>query len=344
VIEYIYLLQKGENFMWFFNKKSKNDKQKLSSTEDRISIYNNKFDYMDGNDFELFVAQILRKIGFSNIQLTKESGDQGVDIIAERDGIKYAIQCKRYSQAVGNKAVQEVFAGKTFYHCHVGVVVTNNYFTKAAKDLARENGIVLWDRDFLNTYVGETTNEELKNNSIRILDEEERIVAIEDGEISRFLFHYIEEKSRICIDMYLKNGDENIYMQEMIDNVEYPILFYNAKFIKIRPDVIQFVYYCSINQEFKFTKTFEKFNDLSAARGGKYTDDLFEIEVFWEVKDIVLCNTEVKIIKFPEISITTSDIETIRSLEDLDEFDLQNSHKVYVNENLFPIKIDNIQI
>jgi len=131
------------------------DSKKLCAllTQDKI-LRNNQFltrnfDEMEGHQFEQFCASILRKNGFESVDVTRGSGDQGVDIIAERDGIKYAIQCKRYSQAVGNKAVQEVFAGKTFYHCHVGAIITNNYFTKPAIELAKENGIVLWDRDFL---------------------------------------------------------------------------------------------------------------------------------------------------------------------------------------------------
>ena len=77
-----------------------------------IDMYNNKIDYMTGEDFELYVAQMLGKIGFYNIQTTKGSGDQGVDILAEKEGMKYAFQCKRYDKPVGNNAVQEVFAGK----------------------------------------------------------------------------------------------------------------------------------------------------------------------------------------------------------------------------------------
>ena len=127
--------------------------EEINWKSNRIDMYNNKIDYMTGEDFELYIAQMLGKIGFYNIQTTKGSGDQGVDILAEKEGMKYAFQCKRYDKPVGNKAVQEVFAGKFFYHCHVAIVVTNNYFTKSAKDLANENGVVLWDRDFLNKYI-----------------------------------------------------------------------------------------------------------------------------------------------------------------------------------------------
>lgn len=134
------------------NAKLKNEldvKESQSYLSERMNMYDNKIDYMTGEDFEFFIAQLLAKIGFSNIQLTKGSGDQGVDIIAEKDNIKYAFQCKRYDKPVGNKAVQEVFAGKFFYRCHAAIVVTNNYFTKSAKKLAHENGVVLWDKDFL---------------------------------------------------------------------------------------------------------------------------------------------------------------------------------------------------
>lgn len=133
-----------------------NDRQEIDSILNRIDMYNNQYDYMTGEDFEVYVATILSQIGFANVQLTKGSGDQGVDILAEKDGVKYAFQCKRYDKPVGNKAVQEVFAGKFFYHCHAAVVVTNNYFTQSAKDLAYENGVVLWDRDFLNKSSGKS--------------------------------------------------------------------------------------------------------------------------------------------------------------------------------------------
>lgn len=104
------------------------------------------FDNMDGHEFENFCATLLKQNGFKSVSVTKASGDQGIDILATKDGIKYGIQCKCYSSEVGNKAVQEAFSGKTFYNRHVGVVLTNNYFTSSAKELAEKNGIILWDR------------------------------------------------------------------------------------------------------------------------------------------------------------------------------------------------------
>ncbi len=111
------------------------------------------YDIMEGHDFEKFCAELLRKNGYTNVIVTKGSGDQGIDIIAYKDSVKFGIQCKCYSSDIGNKAVQEAFAGKTYYDCHVGVVLTNRYFTSSAIELAKRNGILLWDRDRLNTLI-----------------------------------------------------------------------------------------------------------------------------------------------------------------------------------------------
>ena len=47
--------------------------------------------------------------------VTPQSGDQGADLIIEKYGLKFVVQCKFYSNPVGNKAVQEVIAAKGFY-------------------------------------------------------------------------------------------------------------------------------------------------------------------------------------------------------------------------------------
>jgi len=116
------------------------------------------FDNMDGYAFERFCADILAANGFESVRVTQGSGDQGIDIIAFKDGIKYGIQCKCYSSDIGNKAVQEAFAGKTFYDCHVGIVLTNQHFTLHAIELAKKNGIVLWDRNKLLTMIKKANN------------------------------------------------------------------------------------------------------------------------------------------------------------------------------------------
>ena len=72
-----------------------------------------------------------------------------MDIIAHKDGERYAVQCKRYSHALGNSPVQEVVAGRAIYRCDHAIVMTNNYFTDGALRAAAANDVELWDRDYL---------------------------------------------------------------------------------------------------------------------------------------------------------------------------------------------------
>ena len=102
-----------------------------------------------GYDFEQYCADLLSKNSFINVKVTKKSGDQGIDILAEKDYVKYAIQCKYYTSPVGNNAVQEAFTGKSYYGCHIAVVMTNNTFTDSARQLASQLGVVLWDGNFI---------------------------------------------------------------------------------------------------------------------------------------------------------------------------------------------------
>lgn len=93
-------------------------------------------------EYEGYCANQLRGSGWTVFQ-TKLVGDQGVDLIAENDGMRVALQCKLYTSPVGNKAVQEIAAGKVHHRAMYGVVVTNNRYTDAAKALAASNNIHL---------------------------------------------------------------------------------------------------------------------------------------------------------------------------------------------------------
>ena len=52
-------------------------------------------------------------------------------------------------------AIQEAFAGKNYYNCDKVMVITNNYFTSSAIELAKINNVVLWDRNILKEKINE---------------------------------------------------------------------------------------------------------------------------------------------------------------------------------------------
>lgn len=121
----------------------------LISRNIRRKYRRRKMDEMEGHDFEYFCADLLAGRGFQDVKVTKASGDFGTDILAEKDGVTYAIQCKCYSSPVGVKAVQEAYAGKDYYDRMVGAVMTNQYFTSAGVAAAKKLKILLWDRGYL---------------------------------------------------------------------------------------------------------------------------------------------------------------------------------------------------
>lgn len=144
-----FIFYKVHNYADYGNKETQT---KLFSTS------KNPLASMDGHDFEHFCADILRLNGFVQVRVTPASGDQGVDILAEKDGLKFAVQCKKWSSPIGNTAIQEVSAGRAFYQCDIAVVLTNSTFTKGAVELAKATGVLLWDGDKLNGLIHNATH------------------------------------------------------------------------------------------------------------------------------------------------------------------------------------------
>lgn len=85
---------------------SKDDYERLSPAErnqlalDKY-IGRKKTDWQIGRDYELYCGYFLSTIGFGNIRqfgIEKRLEDMGRDILAERNGVTYVIQCKNWSQ------------------------------------------------------------------------------------------------------------------------------------------------------------------------------------------------------------------------------------------------------
>jgi restriction system protein len=108
-----------------------------------------EIDNMSGTDFEKYLKILFEKLGYSVEHVGHSGGDYGVDLVLESDGIKTAVQAKRHSGSVGDDAIQAVVGGKNYYGCKETMVITNNYFTPMAEDLAKVDDVELWNRDKL---------------------------------------------------------------------------------------------------------------------------------------------------------------------------------------------------
>lgn len=114
-------------------------------------------DTMDPLEFEVYVAKLLKHRGFSNVRLT-ERYDYGVDIVAEKDGVRWGVQVKRYSNIVKAEAVRQVVTALIRYKCTRAMVVTNSTFSRPAKELAADNNCMLVDRDILSEWIVQFQN------------------------------------------------------------------------------------------------------------------------------------------------------------------------------------------
>ena len=121
----------------------------LKEKMENIVTEKDNTDLMTGEEFEDYCADLLQNNGFDDIRKTTIKGDHGIDLLAKKDGISYAIQCKCYSSSVGNKAVQEAYSGKRIYDTDIAAVMTNSFFTPQAISDAQSLKVKLWDRDVI---------------------------------------------------------------------------------------------------------------------------------------------------------------------------------------------------
>ena len=110
----------------------------------RRDAVGDEINYMSGSEFERFMADVFRQKGY-DVQETRATGDQGVDLLLDLDEKKVAVQLKRWTGPVGNKAIQATFAGMAHYNADEGWIITTSTFTRSARELARSTRVRLID-------------------------------------------------------------------------------------------------------------------------------------------------------------------------------------------------------
>ena len=105
-------------------------------------LKNNNENYKKGIKFENHCMEILKNNGWE-VKETPITGDQGVDLIASINDLRICIQCKNHNKAIGNKAVQEISAGKSYWGGTHAILVSKSGFTRSAYKLAKANKVKL---------------------------------------------------------------------------------------------------------------------------------------------------------------------------------------------------------
>jgi len=104
-----------------------------------------KSDSMSGQEFEHFMADLLRAAGY-RVDVVGRTGDQGVDLLLKEGRKLIAVQCKKHGRPVRNEAVSAVYAGAKHYGAKQAWLVAPEGFTKGATELAKSTGVRLMGR------------------------------------------------------------------------------------------------------------------------------------------------------------------------------------------------------
>jgi len=112
-------------------------------------------DEMDSTEFEEFCCDLLRELGFVNIDWRKGTGlaaspsDSGRDIVAqllrkELDGREYHetwfVDCKHYKRGVPPKEVAGLLAWATAERADVALVIASGHLSNPCKDFLKQYG------------------------------------------------------------------------------------------------------------------------------------------------------------------------------------------------------------
>jgi len=118
-------------------------------TRESIRKEPQKFEILTGTEFEKLLYRLFEAMGYK-VELTGKSGDQGGDLIANKQGERILVQAKCYRDwSTGNSAVQQVVGAMKYYDCNRAVVTTTSHFTKEAIALAKANKTELIPRERL---------------------------------------------------------------------------------------------------------------------------------------------------------------------------------------------------
>lgn len=262
-----------------------------------------QLDNMEGHQFEYACADILKANGFKNVRVTQGSGDFGVDIIGEKDHTKYAIQCKCYSHKLNNTPIQEVIGGLAYYGCDKGAVMTNQYFTGPAKELAEINGIELWDRDILIKLSNKNKKSKNNNQVLSSINLEQTDNITDTGK--EMVYEYTDNRGNchsktdsnntIQYDIYNsmltdKEKIQDVYQQYIYSIGERLLQYCNINAIHINVEKIEIesqtnevLFICSLKNQTRVSQVKNHLKEMARAIGVKYAEYVYPTSISYTI-------------------------------------------------------------
>lgn len=122
-------------------------------------MFDEQLNALSGIDFENLCATLISGMGFQ-VELTKASGDGGIDIIANSSTPlykgKYIIQCKRYTGTVGEPILRDLYGVVMSERANKGILMTTGTFTRSAVAFAEGKPLELIDISGIQSLIAQT--------------------------------------------------------------------------------------------------------------------------------------------------------------------------------------------
>lgn len=134
------------------------DKKEEFLLKGDLNSKQNSFNSLSGTEFELLLVRLFESMGLI-VEHCGKVGDQGGDLVINKDGKRILIQAKRYTNSIGNGAVQEAVAAKKYYDCSKSVLIGSAEFTSGAIELAKVNNVRLLGKKELQELIQKNLNE-----------------------------------------------------------------------------------------------------------------------------------------------------------------------------------------
>ncbi len=112
---------------------------------------------LSGVEFENEIAKLFRRGGYK-VQTTPVTGDNGIDLILDKEGEKIIVQCKAHKKPVGPAIVRELYGtlrSQIYDNYTIAHLVTISGATSGARSFAKDHDILIWDIRNILYYVEE---------------------------------------------------------------------------------------------------------------------------------------------------------------------------------------------
>jgi restriction system protein len=100
---------------------------------------------LNPREFEEYLTELFKLLRYEKVTLTPQMNDKGIDILMEKDGKRYAVQCKRHKGIIGSPAIQSFLGAMQHAKVSHGFFVTTSTFSLEAEKMASQHPIELVD-------------------------------------------------------------------------------------------------------------------------------------------------------------------------------------------------------